>query len=167
MISWNPTDTQVGGATSSLERVTVYGKSNGDSWPNAVCISSECRIYDLPLVEVAKQSPEPVSEVIFEFLTQVITVLDKCVTTPPSNPVKTPDQDKDRGYFLAMDSITQTYAGNVRMLRPGMRVDVQYPIGQTVRYLITSTSTDRGFKEVTGLVRFIDGVPDADNTPCK
>lgn len=61
-------DTQVGGATNSLERVTVYGTSNGGSWPNAVCISSECRIYDLPLIDVAQQSSEPVSEVIFEFL---------------------------------------------------------------------------------------------------
>lgn len=61
-------DTQVGGITNSLERVTVYGTSNGGLWPNAVCISSECRIYELPLIDVAQQSPEPVSEVIFEFL---------------------------------------------------------------------------------------------------
>lgn len=60
-------DTQVSGITNSLERVTVYGTSL-NSWPNALCISSECRIYDLPLLDIAKQSPEPVSEVLLDWL---------------------------------------------------------------------------------------------------
>jgi len=59
-------DTQVSGLTNNLERVTVFGKR--ESLWNALCISSECRTYELPLIDIARQSPEPISEVLFDWL---------------------------------------------------------------------------------------------------
>jgi len=95
-------------------------------------------------------------------------LLDKCVLVDPSNAIKTPDQDESLGYFAAQMFANNTYAGN-DVLRRGVRMDVKYPYGQTVRFVVTGVSTNpsSGTKSVSGVKRLFDGIPDPQKTPCK
>nr|WP_295077073.1 hypothetical protein [uncultured Roseateles sp.] len=160
--------------TVELERVTVYVKRFDYAWElgnTGLCINEECRTYNLLLPVLAEESSKAVGAVVVAAITDnvelLFPLLDKCVKTPIVNErVRSPDADMIYDYYLARDSIGQTYAGNTSVLRAGMRVDVAYPVGQTVRFIIYSV--DYGQQPVvTSLGRFLDGIPNPQNTPCK
>lgn len=90
-------------------------------------------------------------------------ILDKCIHTTIVNLIKTPDQDKEHDYLIARDAIELAYAGNSSALRFGVRADVTYPSGHTVRFFIATMNGNR----IGTLTRFLDGIPDPKNSPCK
>jgi hypothetical protein len=99
-------------------------------------------------------------EIVIEYISPV---LNKCVLTPSSNAVQTPDQDDGIGWVIAMQSINQAYSGNLGALTVGARADVRYPNGDTVRFLIWKINQD-GVSEID---RLWNGIPNPNNTPCK
>ncbi|MCV2420062.1 hypothetical protein [Paucibacter sp. DJ2R-2] len=170
-------DTYAGSSNNSLERVTIYGQSN-TKWPTAVCYGFECRIYDYTLPELVGKgsgggSSGAVTDVAVGFLeatgSLIFPILDKCVKVFDGSGIRSPDQDKKQDYFAARSFTGQAYSGNTEHLRRGMRVDVRYPNLQTVRFVISGINPAPASAEdvISDMSRFLDGVPDPQNSPCK
>jgi hypothetical protein len=103
---------------------------------------------------------EPVIQLIF-------VVLPKCAVTPPTNAVKTPDQDRSQKFFLARRTVIETFASNFSFIEAPNRVDVKYPSGDVIRFVITSVtySDNLGDRDVE-LDVFLNGQADPRNSPC-
>jgi hypothetical protein len=99
-----------------------------------------------------------------DFVSEVTKPVQKCAKTSPISAIDTPDKDAQQNYIAARDAILTTFAGNINSLRTGDRVDVQYPTGWVVRFIIYSWNVKDGDFWMS---KYLDGKANPKNTPCK
>lgn len=94
-------------------------------------------------------------------------ILPRCAVATTLNPIQSPDQDEAEGWRLAVDAIVWTYSGSFNQVRAGQRVDVKYPSGDAVRFLIWDVTRDPvpAFRQVS-IRPFLDGIPNPSNARC-
>jgi hypothetical protein len=139
----------------------------GSSWLSC----DEARELQGDIAIQASGLPDRVIGIIVDAVEQVIDdyflVLPKCAVATTLNPIKTPDQDRTQDWRLAKDAVIVAFDSNFGSLSPGQRVDVKYPSGDVVRFIITSTAyAPLVQNRSVGLTPYLSGVPKAGTSPC-
>ena len=97
----------------------------------------------------------------------VSPVLPKCAVTTTMNPIKTPDQDDRERWLLAKGAILTTFASNWNSVRLGQRVNVKYPSGDVVQFILTNVIQNPDLQgRGVEVSKFLDGIPRGGNAPC-
>lgn len=94
-----------------------------------------------------------------------------CAVATALNPIQTPDQDaagnNGTNWWLARNAIVQTFSGNWGSVWRGHRVDVKYPNGDTVRFIILDVSNSPNIQNRDVILRkYLSGVPSGERSPC-
>ena len=95
----------------------------------------------------------------------------RCAVATSLNPIKTPDHDEAAGasnnWILARNAVVETFSGNWSSVWRGHRVDVKYPNGDTVRFIILSVTGSPNIENRdVSLRKYLSGVPSGEKSPC-
>lgn len=145
-----------------IDRVLI----TADPYPLSFQSSWYWTLIDMGLLPVAGTIFQWRSELRWA-ASQLSPVLPRCAVATNLNAIKNPDQDRTRGWWLAVNAVVVTYAGNWDSVRLAQRVDVRYPSGDTFRFIIIEVkrSSDIALRNLR-LEPYLDGVTSGDPTPC-
>jgi hypothetical protein len=152
-----------------VQRIVIDGNRNRDSewyW----------HLEQLGLLQATRVSVE-ISVSVKDAVDMAATVYplqQKCAVATNDNPIKSPDEDQaaniGRGgaYPLARSAMLTAFSGNFGSLMRGQRVDVSYPSGHIVRFVILEVmpaSPESGGNDLK-IRRFISGATSGEKSPC-
>ncbi|MBH9579279.1 hypothetical protein [Inhella proteolytica] len=149
--------------THLLEKVEIRGKGLRDT---TICRGADCetvtrnardqamRLRGLGFQKISDDTVKMVVGVLLE-------KLPKCAPTSSVSPINTLDRDLGYDYYQAKQSILSSYAGQTSLIRIGNRVDVKYPTGLPVTFVI-----ERFDYTTKAMVIWPVGFADPSETPC-